>query len=102
MTALALALWSNGPAGVDLLSFDAGAGTVADGLLDEALDPVALGLSGSWGRASKPARFISRKDQLDLPVWYSLIGSLKTREQAVDLYTPVATELRVPVSVDAK
>lgn len=49
MTTPALALWSDDPAGVDLLSFDAVAGTVADALLDEALDPVALGLSGSWG-----------------------------------------------------
>ncbi len=36
------------------MSFDAVAGTVADALLDEALAPVALGLSGSWGRASEP------------------------------------------------
>lgn len=49
MTELLLALWSDDPARVDLLSFDAVAGTVADALLDEALDPVALGLSGSWG-----------------------------------------------------
>lgn len=42
-------LWSDDPAQVDLLSFDAVAHTVADALLDEALDPVALGLSGSWG-----------------------------------------------------
>lgn len=45
----ALALWSDDPAETDLLSFDAVAQTVADALLDEALDPVALGLSGSWG-----------------------------------------------------
>ncbi|AOT06068.1 KAP family P-loop NTPase fold protein [Arthrobacter sp. U41] len=45
----ALSLWSDDPAKVDLLSFDAVAQTVADALLDEALDPVALGLSGSWG-----------------------------------------------------
>lgn len=44
-----LALWSDDPAPTDLLSFDAVAATVADALLDEALDPVALGLSGSWG-----------------------------------------------------
>lgn len=44
-----LSLWSDDPAHVDLLSFDAVAQTVADALLDEALDPVALGLSGSWG-----------------------------------------------------
>ena len=48
MTA-ALSLWSDEPARIDLLSFDAVAQTVADALLDEALDPVALGLSGSWG-----------------------------------------------------
>jgi hypothetical protein len=49
VTAPALSLWSDDPARVDLLSFDAVAETVADALLDEALDPVALGLSGSWG-----------------------------------------------------
>lgn len=45
----ALSLWSDDPSQVDLLSFDAVAQTVSDALLDEALDPVALGLSGSWG-----------------------------------------------------
>lgn len=49
MTAPVLSLWSDEPARVDLLSFDAVAHTIADALLDEALDPVALGLSGSWG-----------------------------------------------------
>jgi hypothetical protein len=44
-----LALWSDDPAPTDLLSFDAVASTVADALLDTALDPIALGLSGSWG-----------------------------------------------------
>jgi hypothetical protein len=44
-----LALWSDDPAGVDLLSFDAVAATIADALLDPTLDPVALGLSGTWG-----------------------------------------------------
>lgn len=44
-----LSLWSDDPAETDLLSFDAVAQIVADVLLDEALDPVALGLSGSWG-----------------------------------------------------
>lgn|GEM_PF-6513584 len=37
------------PADIDLLSFDAVAETLADALLDDRLDPVALGLSGSWG-----------------------------------------------------
>jgi KAP-like P-loop domain-containing protein len=49
MTAPALALWSDDPAPTDLLSFDAIAATVADALLDPALDPVALGVSGPWG-----------------------------------------------------
>jgi KAP family P-loop domain len=44
-----MSLWSDDPAKTDLLSFDAVAQTVADALLDDALDPVALGLSGSWG-----------------------------------------------------
>jgi hypothetical protein len=44
-----LSLWSDDRARLDLLSFDAVAQTVVDALLDEALDPVALGLSGSWG-----------------------------------------------------
>ncbi|CQD20031.1 KAP P-loop domain-containing protein [Mycobacterium europaeum] len=37
------------PADIDLLSFDAVASAVSDALLDESLDPIALGLSGSWG-----------------------------------------------------
>lgn len=49
LKAHSLALWSDDPAPTDLLSFDAVAATVADALLDRALDPVALGLSGAWG-----------------------------------------------------
>ncbi len=44
-----LELWSDDPAATDLLSFDAVAATISDALLDPALDPVALGLSGPWG-----------------------------------------------------
>jgi hypothetical protein len=43
------ALWSDDPSAVDLLSFNAVAETAADALLDDRLDPIALGLSGSWG-----------------------------------------------------
>lgn len=42
-------LWSDEPAERDLLSFDAVAETVVDAVLDDRLDPIALGLSGSWG-----------------------------------------------------
>ncbi|WP_435300292.1 KAP family P-loop NTPase fold protein [Timonella sp. A28] len=45
----ALRLWSDEPATVDLLSFDAIAETVTDALFDKTLNPVALGISGSWG-----------------------------------------------------
>jgi molybdopterin-guanine dinucleotide biosynthesis protein len=44
-----LALWSDEPATTDLLSFDAIAETVVDALFDEGLNPVALGISGTWG-----------------------------------------------------
>jgi predicted KAP-like P-loop ATPase len=48
-TARRSGLWSDDPASIDLLSFDAVAQTVTDALLDDTLDPIALGLSGSWG-----------------------------------------------------
>ena len=37
------------PTDIDFLSFDAVAGTAVEALLDSSLDPIALGLSGSWG-----------------------------------------------------
>src|SRR5690349_816114 len=42
-------LWLDEPAIVDLLAFDAVAQTVAQAVLDDTLDPVAIGVSGSWG-----------------------------------------------------
>lgn len=42
-------LFLDEPTDVDLLSFDAVASTVVEALLDPRLDPIALGLSGSWG-----------------------------------------------------
>lgn len=47
--AVALELWSDEPSAVDLLAFAAVAETVVDAILDDALDPVALGVSGAWG-----------------------------------------------------
>lgn len=38
-----------------------------------------------------------RKDRRDLPVRYSLLISLQTKQQGVDLYTPIATQLQIPV-----
>ncbi len=48
---------------------------------------------GGWWKNNK------RKDRTDLPVRYSLVVSLRTAEESVDLYTPIATELGVPVPV---
>lgn len=42
-------LWADEPTSDDLLSFDAVAGTVVDAVLDDALDPLAIGVSGAWG-----------------------------------------------------
>ncbi|TNC23731.1 KAP family P-loop NTPase fold protein [Amycolatopsis alkalitolerans] len=42
-------LWSDEPTAQDLLSFRAVASTVVDAVLDDGLDPIALGLSGAWG-----------------------------------------------------
>jgi len=49
VTAAEFPLWSDDPALIDLLSFDAVAATAAEALLDDRLNPVALGLSGPWG-----------------------------------------------------
>ncbi|MBT2498071.1 hypothetical protein J7E25_03080 [Agromyces sp. ISL-38] len=45
----ALQLLSDEPATTDLLSFSAIADTVVDALFDDTLNPVALGISGTWG-----------------------------------------------------
>lgn len=40
----------------------------------------------------------ARKDRADRPVRYALIISLSTEAQGVDLYTPIANELRIPLT----
>jgi hypothetical protein len=49
---------------------------------------------GGWWKRNQ------RKDRLDLPVRYSLIVSLKTQELGVDLYTPIATDLQLPIEIN--
>ena len=49
MSNAALPLWSDEPTAQDLLSFGAVASTVVDAVLDDALDSIAIGLSGAWG-----------------------------------------------------
>lgn len=42
-------LWSDEPSAVDLLAFSAVAETAVEAVLDDVLDPIALGISGPWG-----------------------------------------------------
>ncbi|MFD5884526.1 S8 family peptidase [Streptomyces sp. NPDC060334] len=48
---------------------------------------------GGWWKANK------RRDRIDLPVSYALLVSLHTPEVSTDLYTPIATQLGVPVEI---
>ena len=38
-----------------------------------------------------------RRHRMGLPVRYALLVSLRTDEQSIDLYTPIANQLRIPV-----
>ena len=59
-----------------------------------ACDHIAVYPVGGWWKNN------ARKDRVDLPVRYTLLISLRTREQGVDLYTPIAAQLKVPVPID--
>jgi hypothetical protein len=59
-----------------------------------ACDSIAVYPVGGWWKRNV------RKDRLDLPVRYSLVVSLKTRAQGVDLYTPIATQLHIPIATE--
>ncbi|MCX5601211.1 S8 family peptidase [Streptomyces phaeochromogenes] len=48
---------------------------------------------GGWWKANK------RADRIGLPVSYALLISLKTPDISTDLYTPIATQLGVPIEV---
>ena len=66
-------LWSDEPSSVDFLAFGAVAETAVEAVLDDALDPIALGVSGPWGsgkstvlkliRAELASRDILRVDE---------------------------------------
>lgn len=53
---------------------------------------VAVFPVGGWWK------YNTRAARADLPVRYSLLLSLQTKEQDVDLYTPIATQLVVPIA----
>ena len=59
-----------------------------------ACNSIAVYPVGGWWKKNL------RKDRLDLPVRYTLAVSLKTREQGVDLYTPIATQLEIPIATE--
>ena len=49
MSSKPVQLWSDEPSPVDLLAFGAVAKTAVEAVLDDALDPIAIGISGPWG-----------------------------------------------------
>jgi hypothetical protein len=59
-----------------------------------ACNSIAVYHVGGWWKRNQ------RKDRLDLPVRYALLVSLKTNEQGIDLYTPISTQLRIPVATE--
>ena len=56
---------------------------------------LAVHVVGGWWKNSK------RKDRVDRAVRYALVVSLRTKTADVDLYTPIATQLNIPVSAVA-
>ena len=54
---------------------------------------IAVHAVGGWWKNNR------RKDRQDLGVRYALLASLRTPEQEVDLYTPIATEVGVPAQI---
>lgn len=52
---------------------------------------LAVHAGGGWWKNNR------RKDRSDLPVRYALLVSLRTREESIDLYAPIATLLSIPV-----
>jgi len=55
---------------------------------------VAVYPVGGWWKYAK------REDRMDSAVRYSLLVSLKTEEQGIDLYTPIATQLELPIPAE--
>ena len=55
---------------------------------------VAVYPVGGWWKNN------TRRDRRDFPVRYSLILSLRTAEQEVDLYTPIALQVGLPIATE--
>lgn len=48
---------------------------------------------GGWWKEN------NRRDRADLPVRYALLVSLRTEAVAADIYTPIATQIGIPVEI---
>lgn len=48
---------------------------------------------GGWWKENR------RRDRADLPVRYALLASLQTDAMATDIYTPIATQIGIPVPI---
>jgi len=59
-----------------------------------ACNHIAVYPVGGWWKNN------ARRNRVDLPVRYTLLVSLRTREQGIDLYTPISTQLQIPVPID--
>lgn len=57
-------------------------------------DLIAVHPVGGWWKNNK------RADRANLPLRYSLIVSLRTPNPFIDLYTPIATQLTLPIAVE--
>jgi hypothetical protein len=66
-----------------------GSGSELAGCNSVAVFPV-----GGWWKNN------GRSDRRDTPVRYTLLLSLRTAEQGVDLYTPIAVQLQVPIETE--
>lgn len=56
---------------------------------------LAVHAVGGWWKNSR------RKDRIDLPIRYALIVSLRTKAENVDIYTPIAASLEIPIEAAA-
>jgi hypothetical protein len=57
-------------------------------------DLIAVNPIGGWWKNNK------RADRTELPLRYSLMVSLRTDATDVDLYTPISTQLRIPIATE--
>ena len=84
MNAKPLRLWSDEPASVDLLAFGAVAETAVDVVLDDALDPVALGVSGPWGSGKSTVLNLIKAELASRGAASESMARVDTRILAVD------------------